>query len=75
VQKKIEEVLYVQKLEPAARAYLTKLREEAYIEIRQGYNDTGASPNQNKPIVIAAATNGDEIKQAKKKKKKHFVVF
>src|SRR5215472_8063283 len=73
VQKKIEEVLYVQKLEPAARAYLTKLREEAYIEIRQGYNDTGASPNQNKPIVIAAATNGDEIKQAKKKKKKHFV--
>jgi len=75
VQKKIEEVLYVQKLEPAARAYLTRLREEAYIEIRQGYNDTGASPNQNKPIVIAAATNGDEIKQAKKKKKKHFVVF
>jgi len=75
VQRRIEELLYVQKLEPAARAYLTKLRDEAYIDVRQGFTDTGASPNQNKPIVVAANTSGDEIKQAKKKKKKHFVVF
>ncbi|HEY6970667.1 MAG TPA: peptidylprolyl isomerase [Candidatus Angelobacter sp.] len=75
VRKKIEELLYVQKLEPAARAYLTKLREEAFIEIRQGYTDSGASPNQTKPIIVAANTNGDEIRQAKKKKKKHFLVF
>jgi peptidyl-prolyl cis-trans isomerase SurA len=75
VQRRIEELIYVQKLEPAARAYLTKLREEAFIEIREGYADTGASPNQTKPIIVAANTNGDEIKQAKKKKKKHFIVF
>ena len=65
----------MQNLEPAARAYLTKLREQAFIEIRQGYNDAGASPNQTKPIIVAANTSGDEIKQAKKKKKKHFLVF
>lgn len=72
---KIRNVVYVQKLEPAARAYLTKLREEAFIEIRTGFVDTGASPNQQKPIIVAANTNNDEIKQAKKKKKKHFLVF
>jgi peptidyl-prolyl cis-trans isomerase SurA len=75
VDEKIRNVIYVQKLEPAVRAYLTKLREEAYIEIREGYVDTGASPNQTKPIIVAANTNGDEIRQAKKKKKKHFLVF
>lgn len=75
VDSKIRDVLYVQKLEPAARAYLTRLREESFIDVKQGYVDTGASPNQNKPIIVAANTEGDQIKQAKKKKKKHFVVF
>ena len=74
VDNRIRDVIYVQKLEPAARAYLTKLREEAFIEIKQGYADTGASPNQTKPIIVAANTD-DQIKQAKKKKKKHFLVF
>ena len=75
VDEKIRNVIYVQKLEPAARAYLTKLREEAYIEIHEGYVDTGASPNQTKPIIIAANTQGDEIKEIHKKKKKHFLLF
>lgn len=75
VDNKIRDALYVQKLEPAARAYLTKLREQSFVEVKQGFVDTGASPNQTKPVIVAANTNGDEIKQAKKKKKKHFLVF
>ena len=75
VDNKIRDAIYVQKLEPAARAYLTKLREESYIDIKPGYVDTGASPNQTKPTIVAANTQGDQIKQAKKKKKKHFLVF
>ncbi|HEY6252045.1 MAG TPA: peptidylprolyl isomerase [Candidatus Angelobacter sp.] len=75
VDNKIRDAIYVQKLEPAARAYLTKLREESYIDIKPGYVDTGASPNQTKPVIVAANTNGDEIKQAKKKKKKHLLIF
>ena len=43
----------MQKLQPALRAYLTKLREDAYIDIKPGYVDTGASPNQTKPIETA----------------------
>jgi peptidyl-prolyl cis-trans isomerase SurA len=76
VENKIREVLYVQKLEPAARAYLTKLREQAFIDLHSGFVDSGASPNQTKPIIVASsANNNDEIRQAKKKKKKRLGVF
>jgi len=71
LEQKIQEALYYQKLQPAMRNYLTKLREEAYIDIKQGYVDSGASPNQTKPIMTAAAT--DEEK--KKKKKKKLLIF
>ena len=71
LEPKIQEALYYQKLQPAMRTYLTKLREDAYIDIKQGYVDSGASPNQTKPIMTAAAT--DEEK--KKKKKKKLLIF
>lgn len=66
---KIEDALYYQKLQPSLRAYLTKLREEAYIDIKPGYIDSGASPNQTKPIETAAAKEADAKKLNKKKKK------
>lgn len=67
---KIENALYLQKLQPALRAYLTKLREDAYIKYAEGYVDTGASPNQTQPIETAAAKEADAKKLGKKKKKK-----
>ena len=66
---RIQDALYYQKLQPALRAYLTKLREEAYIKIAAGYNDTGHSANQTEPIETAAAKESDAKKLAKKKKK------
>src|SRR5215467_6985465 len=78
VEDNIRQAIYSQKLEPAARAYLTKLREEAYIDIKSGYVDTGASPNQSsKPVIMAAAGNGatPSSKQPQQKKKKKFLVF
>lgn len=67
---KIQDALYYQKLQPALRAYLTKLREEAYIDIKPGYDDTGASPNQTKVVETASAKESDAKKLSKKKKKK-----
>ncbi len=67
---KIQDALYYQKLQPALRAYLTKLREEAYIDIKEGYIDTGASPNQTKPVETASAKEADAKKLSKKRKKK-----
>ncbi len=66
---KIQDALYYQKLQPALRAYLTKLREEAFIDYKPGYVDTGASPNQTKPIETATAKESDAKKLKKKKKK------
>jgi peptidyl-prolyl cis-trans isomerase SurA len=72
VQDQIQQQIYLEKLQPELRKYLTKLREEAYIDIKQGYVDTGASPNQTKPIITN--TTVAEAK-TKLKRKKHFIVF
>jgi peptidyl-prolyl cis-trans isomerase SurA len=39
----VQEALYFQQLQPALRAYLTKARADAYIEIAPGFVDTGSS--------------------------------
>jgi peptidyl-prolyl cis-trans isomerase SurA len=68
VEPRIQDALYYQKLQPALRAYLTKLREEAYIDIKEGYVDSGASPNQTKPVETTTAKASDAKKLKKKKK-------
>jgi peptidyl-prolyl cis-trans isomerase SurA len=72
VEPMIQERIYMTKMQPALREYLTKLREDAYIDIKPGYVDTGASPNETKPVYTTAAA-ADEGKKAKKKKK--YIVF
>lgn len=67
-EPRMQEAVYMQKLQPALRDYLKKLREEAFIDIKPGYVDTGASPNQTKPVVTTAAkeTSAKELKKKKK---------
>lgn len=74
VEPHIQEMLYYQKLQPNLRQYLTKLREDAYIDIKPGYVDTGASPNQTKPVMASANTPASGV-DAKKKHKKRFLIF
>lgn len=69
VESRIQEAIYYEKLQPALRTYLTKLREEAYIDIKPGFTDSGASPNQTKPIYTTASADTTPAKKAKKKKK------
>jgi len=69
VLPRIQDALYYQKLQPALRAYLTKLREEAYIKIAQGYVDSGRSANQTEPVETTTAKEADAKKLNKKKKK------
>ncbi len=68
-EPRIMDALYYQKLQPALRAYLTKLREDAYVVTMPGYVDSGASPNQTKPIETTAAKEADAKKLNKKHKK------
>jgi peptidyl-prolyl cis-trans isomerase SurA len=73
VMGKIQDALYYQKLQPALRAYLTKLREEAYIKYAPGYVDTGMSANQTQPIETASDKESDGKKLKKKHKKLGFL--
>jgi peptidyl-prolyl cis-trans isomerase SurA len=68
IEPRLQEAVYMQKLQPALREYLTKLREDAFIDIRPGYVDSGASPNQTKPVVTTAAkeTTAKTLKKRKK---------
>jgi peptidyl-prolyl cis-trans isomerase SurA len=68
VEPRVQDALYYQKLQPALRTYLTKLREQAYIDYREGYVDSGASPNQTKPVETNSA-KPTSTKKLKKKKK------
>ncbi len=55
VEPQVEDALYSQKMAPALRQYLTRLREESYVELKQGYEDSGASPNETRPTYSAYA--------------------
>jgi peptidyl-prolyl cis-trans isomerase SurA len=71
VEPRIQDALYMQKLTPALRVYLMSLREDAFIDIKPGYVDTGASSKQTKPIE----TTVKEASAKKLKKKKKLGVF
>jgi len=70
-EPRIQDVLYMQKLQPALRAYLTTLREQAFIDVKAGYIDTGASAKQTKPVE----TTAKEVASKSLKKKKKLGVF
>ncbi len=64
IEPQVEEALFLERMQPALRVYLTKLREEAYIELKPGAVDTGASGNEMR-LTYSAYTP-----PAEKKKKK-----
>jgi peptidyl-prolyl cis-trans isomerase SurA len=70
-EPRIQDALYMQKLQPALRAYLMTLRENAFIDIKAGYVDSGASSKQTKPIE----TSDKESKTKNLKKGKKLGVF
>ena len=47
VESAVTEKLFQPRMEPALRAYLTRLRLEAFLEIKPGYQDTGAAPGKD----------------------------
>ncbi len=69
VQQPVEEAIYNQQMQPALRAYLTHLREDAYIDIASGFVDTGASPNETKPVYSAYVPPTKKVKKVVEKKR------
>jgi peptidyl-prolyl cis-trans isomerase SurA len=63
VQREVENKLYQPRFQPAMRAYLTKLREAAFLEIKPGYVDSGAAPNKDTTWVNPADLKPETIKK------------
>lgn len=74
VKNEIMDRLYTPRLQPALRAFLTKLREDAFLEIRGGYVDSGAAPNKDTswkdPATLKPDTTTKEEVASRKHKKK-----
>lgn len=70
IEPQVQEAMYMQQLQPALRAYLTKLREDAYIDIAPGFVDSGASANETKPVFTAYAP--PVVKKKKVQQKQRF---
>ena len=68
VQSQIEEAMYMQAMQPALRTYLTKLRENAYVDIQPGFVDSGASASETKPLFTAYAPPSPKKKKAQQQK-------
>jgi peptidyl-prolyl cis-trans isomerase SurA len=47
VKDQVQEKLAEPRMAPKLREYLTKLRQEAFLEIKDGYVDTGAAPGKD----------------------------
>jgi peptidyl-prolyl cis-trans isomerase SurA len=61
--------MYMEQMQPALRAYLTKLREDAYIDIKPGFVDSGASPKETKPVFTSYAAPVVKPKKVSEKKR------
>ncbi len=51
VEDQVQQAVYEEAMQPALRAYLTDLREKAFIEIQSGFVDSGASPKETKAVL------------------------
>jgi peptidyl-prolyl cis-trans isomerase SurA len=69
VEDQVREAVGQEAMRPALRAYLTGLREKAYIDIAPGFVDTGASPKQTKTVFTTST-----LPTAKKKEQKERLV-
>jgi len=70
VEPQVEEALFLEHMQPKLREYLTKLREEAAIDIKPGVVDTGASGNEMK--LSYSAYTPPAPKKAKKFQRPRF---
>jgi parvulin-like peptidyl-prolyl isomerase len=74
VEGEIKEQLYMPLFQPKIREYLTQLRQTAFLEIRDGYADTGAAAGKETrwqdPALLKPDTVSKEEVSTRKRKKK-----
>jgi hypothetical protein len=64
VKSEIQDILYTPKMEPRIREYLTELRKTAFLQVKPGYQDTGAAPGQDTKWQDPAVLKPETVKKA-----------
>jgi peptidyl-prolyl cis-trans isomerase SurA len=63
VEEKVEQAIYLDQLQPALRAYLTKARDEAYVELAPGFVDSGSPKKASKSDITYTSYTAPAIKK------------
>jgi parvulin-like peptidyl-prolyl isomerase len=78
VKNEIQDKLIQPKVEPKARAFLSRLREDAFLEIKEGYVDSGAVPGKDTRwkdvLALKPQTTTKEEVAARRKRKLLWVI-
>jgi len=74
VENEIQDRIMNTRMDPALRAYLTKLRQDSFLEIKPGYEDSGSAPGKDTtwtdPAQLKPETITKEEVAAKGRKKR-----
>jgi peptidyl-prolyl cis-trans isomerase SurA len=63
VEAQVQEAIYLDNLQPALRAYLTKAREDAYVDIKPGFVDSGSSRKSTQPDIAFTTYTAPKVKK------------
>lgn len=63
VEDQVQQAIYIEQMQPALRAYLTKAREDAYVEIAPGFVDSGSIKKTAKADITYTAYAAPAIKK------------
>ena len=78
VENEISERMAMPKMQPKVRDYLTRLRRDAFLEIKDGYVDSGAAPGKETkwkdPVTLKPETTTKEEVAARKRKRLLWVI-
>ncbi len=61
VENEITDKMFTPRMQPAIREYLTKLREDAFLEIKPGYVDSGAAPGKDTTWIDPAQLRPETV--------------
>src|SRR5205085_2088495 len=61
VRNELMDKVYMPRMQPAVRDYLTKLRTDAFLEIKPGYTDAYAAPGKNTAWVDPAQLKPETV--------------
>jgi parvulin-like peptidyl-prolyl isomerase len=64
VENEVTEKLFAPRMQPAIRQYLTKLRQEAFLQIKSDWIDTGAAPGKDTSWGDAPQLKPETVKKA-----------